>query len=79
MIVDNKDYEKIEEGNWDINGTKAKWIEYKMKEGPMSITNLTCVIVKNNKLYTLLGYSSTKKYPDYKEKFTTIIKSFKLD
>jgi hypothetical protein len=73
-----KEFQKVEEGNWDINGHKAKWIEYKFKDGPKSITNLTCILVKNNKLFMLIGYSSTKKYSNHKDKFITMIKSFKL-
>jgi hypothetical protein len=74
-----KEFQKVEEGNWDINGTQVKWIEYKFKDGYKSITNLTCILVKNNRLISLVGYSSTKQFPNHKDKFVAMIKSFKLE
>lgn len=73
-----KDYKKIEEGEVVLNGTKSKWIECKFTLDGMLVTNLIYTIVKNNKLYILIAYSSTKKYPMYKDKFVKIIETFKI-
>lgn len=72
-------FEKIAEGNTEINGVKAKWIECKFKELGVSFTNLIYIMEKGNRLYILIGYVSTGKYPDYKDKFKSMIETFKLD
>lgn len=74
-----KDFQLIDEGNWNLNGAKAKWLECKFRDGSKSITNIICLVVNSDKLFVLVGYSSTAKYPVYKDSFATMIKSFKLE
>lgn len=72
------EFQKVEEGDWELNGIKAKWMEVRFKDGPKSISNLICLLVNNDRLFILVGYSSTEKYPAHKEKFIAIMKSLKI-
>lgn len=71
------EYHSVEEGTWEIQGNKAKWLECTNKNGTSTMTNYLCLIVRNDRLFLLYGLSSTKRFPLYKGKFKAMMMSFK--
>ncbi|MEQ9439766.1 MAG: hypothetical protein RIG62_12000 [Cyclobacteriaceae bacterium] len=69
-------YEKLSEGEETINGLKSKWFECKYKDRGIFVTNLIYLIAKGDKIFMLTSFSSTEKYPKYKDNFLGMIKSF---
>lgn len=69
-------YEKLSEGEETINGLKGKWFECKYKDRGIFVTNLIYLIAKCDKIFMLTSFSSTEKYPKYKDNFLGMIKSF---
>jgi hypothetical protein len=63
-------------GTSQINGHKAKWIEYRYGDQD-SMTTLVYLIQANDRFYLINTLSTTDQYPKYKGTLEGIIKSFK--
>lgn len=68
----------IAEGNADINGQEAKWMEYQYGE-KTSMTTLVYLIHGGDKVFMINTLSSSEQYPNYKERFKGIIDSFRAN
>jgi hypothetical protein len=71
------DYRAVAEGEWKIDGARAKWLECTNKKGAKIMTNYLCLIVKDQRMFLFLGLASAARFPQYKEQFTAIMQSFK--
>ena len=71
-------YKKLDEGDKEINGLKSKWFECQYKDRGILVTNLIYLIAKGDRIFMLTGFSSTGKYPKYKDSFLSMIKSFRV-
>ena len=66
----------VAEGDADINGRKAKWMEYQYGD-KASMTTLVYLVHCGDRFFLINTLSSSKQYPKYKERFEGIVKTFK--
>jgi hypothetical protein len=65
----------IADGNATINSRESKWMEYQYGE-KASMTTLVYLVYCGDRFFLISTLSSSKQYPNYKEKFKGMIDSF---
>ena len=66
------------EGKATVNKLDSKWIECQYKDRGTLLTNIIYLTVQGQKTYMLMGVSSSKEYPRYKDRFLKMINTFRL-
>lgn len=72
-------FEMVSEDDWELTGKKAKWLECRFHDGTRSITNLICLLVHRDRLFIMVGYSTSRMYPTYKDSFVAMMRSLTLE
>jgi PsbP len=73
-----KDFKVIREGAVTLKGKKAKWIESEFEKGGTLFNHLNYMVFLDDKFFMITCSASKKRYPDYKERFEGIVKTFKV-
>jgi PsbP len=71
------EFKIIREGVATLNGKKAKWIESEFETVGIFKNQLIYMVIIGDNFFLIECSASKKRYPDYKEKFEGIVKSFK--
>jgi hypothetical protein len=68
----------IKEGVVTLNGNKAKWMESEFEKGNTKFKHLNYLIYTENRIFVITCSASKNRFPEFKDSFESIVKSFKV-
>lgn len=72
-------YKMIEMWDSNINGKKAKWIDFTNTENNIKYRNLVYMLVENNRTYYIVCTAIDDKYLQVEKEFRQMINSFEIN